>query len=246
MKKQRLFLIITLLLIIIKSASQDIKITSPKLEFDGKQLQISYDVINSNQSDQLYVWVEISKKNGELIRMKNLSGDVGDIKGGNNKKISWVPANDSIFLNEMVSVEVKAEKYNKSFKKGSMMLLSTAFPGLGQTKISKGKPWWLTGVAAYGALAGGFITHQSYVKTYDSYRTEEDPKTRVDLNAKAQKQMNMSTALYLSGAALWAANMIWVAVIPNKYQPLQHVKLSLNASAGPENGATLLSMKLNF
>ena len=79
----------------------------------------------------------MEKKNGELIKMKGISGDAGDkIKAGKNKQITWVPEKDSVFLNEVVYVEVKAEKYVKSFNKGSMMLLSTAFPGLGQTKIS--------------------------------------------------------------------------------------------------------------
>jgi hypothetical protein len=247
MKKQKLFLILPFLLLTFKSYTQGFLITPPKLEFDGKQLLIFYDFINKNQADQFYVWVEMEKKNGESIPVKALSGDVGDnIKGGNNKKITWVPEKDNIFLNEEVSVEVKAEKYVKSFNKGSMMLLSTAFPGLGQTKISKGKPWWLTGVAAYGTLAGGFIIHASYVKTYDSYRTEEDPSKRSDLLARAQNQMNTSGALIVSGAALWVANIFWVALTPNRYKPLQHVKLSLDQSTGPDKGTALLTLRLNF
>jgi hypothetical protein len=247
MKKQKLFLILPFLLLPYKSHSQGFLITPPKLEFNGKQLLISYDFINKNQADQFYVWVEMEKKNGESIPVKALSGDLGDnIKGGNNKKITWVPEKDNIFLDEEVFVEVKAEKYIKSFNKGSMMLVSTAFPGLGQTKISKGKPWWLTGVAAYGALAGGFIVHTSYIKTYDSYRIEEDPSKRSDLLTKAQKQMNTSGALIVSGAALWVANIFWVALTPNKYQPLQHVKLSLNQSTGPDKGTALLTLRLNF
>ncbi|MBK7134604.1 MAG: hypothetical protein IPH69_17840 [Bacteroidales bacterium] len=114
-----------------------------------------------------------------------------------------------------------------------MMLLSTVMPGLGQTKISKGKPYWLAGVAAYGALAGGFIVNQSYVKSYDLYKAEEDPTKRRDLLDKAQSQKNLSGALIVSGAAIWVANLFWVAAIPNKYQPLKHVNLSLDQSRGP-------------
>jgi hypothetical protein len=246
MGKQKLFLIIPLLLLPFKFYSQGFQITQLKLEFDGTQLMISYDVINKNQADQFYVWVEMEKKNGETIQLKALLGDVGNIKAGKNKKITWVPEKDSVILNEEVSVEVKAEKYIKSFNKGSAMLLSTVMPGLGQTKISKGKPWWLTGVVAYGALAGGFIAHKSYLKTYDSYRIEEDPLKRKDLFNQTQKQMNISSALIISGAALWAANILWVAVTPNKYKPLQHVKLSLDQSIGPDKGATLLTLRLNF
>lgn len=247
MKKQKLFLILPLLLLPFVSYSQGYMITPPKLEFDGKQLLISYDVINKNEGDQFYVWIEMEKKNGEPIQIKALTGDVGDnIKGGKNKQITWIPEKDFIFLNEEVFVEVKAEKYIKSFNKGSMMLFSTAMPGLGQTKISRGKPWWLTGVAAYGALAGGFIVHTNYVKTYDSYRTEEDPSKRSDLLTKAQNQTNTSGALIISGAALWAANICWVALTPNKYKPLQHLKLSVDQSTGPYKGATLLTLRLNF
>jgi hypothetical protein len=194
-----------------------------------------------------YVWVEMEKKNGEPVRMKYLSGDVGDnIKAGKNKQITWVPEKDSIFLNEVVFVEVKAEKYVKSFNKGSMMLLSAAIPGLGQTKISKGKPYWLTGVAAYGALAGGFIIRSKCLKTYDSYEIEEDPVIRKNLYNQAQKQSNISNSLIFSGAALWVANLIWVAVIPDRYNPLQHVKLTVDQSTSPNKRIMLVSLNLNF
>jgi hypothetical protein len=246
MKKQKLFYLLPLFFLPIFSYSQGVKITPPKLEFDGRQLLIGYDFMNTNSADQFYVWVEMEKRNGEAIKMKALSGDVGTTKAGKNKQIKWIPASDSVFLNEVVSVEVKAEKYVKSYSKGSMMLLSTLMPGLGQTKISKGKPYWLTGVAAYGALAGGFITHQSYLKTYDTYSVETDPLKRKDLFDKTQKQMNMSGTLIITGAAIWVANLLWVAATPNKYQPLKHVNLTINQSDGPFKGTTLLKMRLNF
>ena len=247
MKKQKYFFILFFLILPFNLFSQGFLITPPKLEFDGTQLLISYDIINKNHADQFYVWVEMEMKNGETILMKTISGDVGhNIKAGKNKKIIWVPAKDSVFLNEEISVEIKVEKYNKSFNKGSAMLLSAAIPGLGQTKISKGKHWWLTGVAAYGALAGGFIIHKNYLKTYDSYRIEEDPLKRKDLFNQTQKQMNISSALILSGAALWAANIFWVALTPNKFQPLQHLKLEMGQLPGTDKKTTLLSMRLNF
>ncbi len=247
MKTQKLFLTILILFLFSGSYSQGFLITSPKLEFDGNQLTIVYDIVDKSQTDQFYVWVEIEKKNGEPIETKSISGDVGDkIKAGTNKKMAWIPSKDSVFLNEEVLVEVKAEKYEKSFNKGTMMLMSTAVPGLGQTKISKGKPWWITGVAAYGALAGGLLTHLKYLKTYDKYRIEEDPLTRKELFNQTQQQMNLSGALIVSGAALWAANIVWIAVTPNKYQPLKYVKLSLDKTTGPHKGTMLLTLKLDF
>jgi len=247
MAKQSLFLFIFFVLLAGKSSSQDFLITPPKLEFDGTQLIITYDLIDSNQADLFFVWVEIERTDGATIRAESPSGDVGkNIKPGTNKQIIWVPGKDSIYLEEEVFVEVKAEKYEKSFNKGSALLLSTALPGLGQTKISKGKPWWLIGVVTYGSIAGGLVVHSKSLKTYDSYIIEEDPLKRADLFNQAQQQMNISSAMIVSGAALWLANIIWVAVTPNKYQPLQHVQLSLKQSSGPYSGTTLLSLRFSF
>ena len=245
--KQRFFVSLFFLFLLSKSSSQSFSITQPKLEFDGRILQISYDLVNKNQSDRFFVWVEIAKKNGETIVAKSLKGDVGEnVRAGMNKQIIWIPADDFIILDEEVSVEIKAEKYVKSFNKGSAMLMSAALPGLGQTKISKGTPWWLTGVATYGLLVGGYVFYSTSLKTYDSYKVEEDITKREDLYNQAQQQQDISTVMIASGVAMWAANMIWAALIPNKYQPLQHVKITLDQSTGTNKGTTLLTLKLNF
>jgi hypothetical protein len=247
MKTNKLFIILSLFFLPFKASSQDFQLTPPDLQFDGKQLLILYDIVNKDQADQFYVWVEMEKKSGEKVKIKALTGDIGEkIQAGKNKRIVWIPERDSVFLDEDVLVEVKAEKYIKSFNRGSAMLMSGIFPGLGQTKISKGKPFWLTGVVAYGALAGGLIEHQSYIKTYDSYKTETDPSKRVSLRNKAQSQANLSGTLFISGAALWVVNLVWVAVIPDNYKPLTHAKLSFEQLPDHGNGTMLLSMKFNF
>lgn len=247
MAKRILFLFIFFILLAGKSYSQDVLITPPKLEFNGTQLIITYDILDSNLADNFFVWVEMERTNGESIRVTSLSGDVGkNVKPGTNKQIIWVPGKDSIYLDDEVFVEVKAEKYVKSFNKGSALLLSTTMPGLGQTKISKGKPWWLIGVVTYGSIAGGLVVHSNSLKTYETYIIEEDPATRADLFNQAQQQMSISSAMLVSGAALWIANIIWVAIIPNKYQPQKHVQLSLDQPSGPYGGTTLLSLRFSF
>jgi hypothetical protein len=241
------FFILTLLFISLLSSSQGFMISSPKVEFKDKQMQISYDIINKNQQDLFYVWVEMTKKNGEQIAGTSFSGDVGEkIQTGTNKMIIWEPEKDAIFLNEEIFVEVKAEKYVKSFNKGSVMLLSVVVPGLGQTIIRKGNPWWLTGVAAYGVLAGGIVTNKSYIKSYDSYLIEGDLIKRAAFYNQSQKQMNLSNVLIISGAVLWVADLIWVAATPNHYQPMQHIKLKVDQSTGPNRGTPLLTFQLTF
>jgi hypothetical protein len=245
MREQIFFILLFFVSLISKSWSQ-VSITTPKLIFEDNQLVISYDLISKTQSDKFYVWVEMEKKNGERIEPKALSGDIGDVKAGKDKKIIWVPEKDSVYIDEEMSVEIKAEKYGELFNKGNLILLSAAVPGLGQTKISKGKPYWLTALAAYGALAGGIISHSSYIKNYDGYRMEEDISKRADLYNQAQMQMNTSRVLLVSSAALWTANIIWVTMMPNMYKPLQHLSFSLEKTPGYFKGTTLLTMKFHF
>lgn len=137
-KRKLILLLVIFTSISVESFGQIEQIGTPKLDFDGQKLTIQYDMNNASSSDQYYVWVLIQKKNGESVKMSSLSGDYGDVKGGSNKVITWVPASDSVFLNEEVTVEIQAEKYIKSFNKGSVMLKSILLPGLGQTKVSGG------------------------------------------------------------------------------------------------------------
>jgi|WetSurMetagenome_2_1015567.scaffolds.fasta_scaffold201703_2 hypothetical protein len=247
MKKLKLFLLILLLILASDIYSQTTQIGTPKLEFDGVKLQISYDIVSDNQSDQFYVWVVIQKKDGPALKMKSLSGDVGDIKAGKNKIITWVPANDSVYLNEEVTVEVKAEKYVKSYNKGSAMLLSVLVPGLGQTKMCKGKPYWIMGVASYGALAGGLVTYSSYKKNYDNYLAEEtDPAKRADYLSQTEQQAKLSGAMFVTATAIWTANLFWAALAPNRYEPLKFRPLTLTPSADPVNGSAFLTLRYNF
>ncbi len=247
MKKVILLTFLLSLLIELNGYSQDIQITKPVLEFDGDQLLISYDFIGENQTDLFYVWVEMEKMNGDPIEIRKPSGDVGNnIKSGKNRKIRWIPDNDSVLLNEVVFVRVKAEKYIKASNKADMILLSAAFPGWGQTRISNGKPWWLAGVASYGSLVGGLIVYQIYLKTYSDYNSATTAIQRTELLARSQKQYSSANVLLISGAALWALNLIWAAATPVKFKPLQYVKLSLIQSTSSYIPVPAFTLSLNF
>jgi hypothetical protein len=247
MKRQRLFLNLALLIVCLNAYSQDFVISDPRLEFDGYQLTISYDLIHKNPSDIFYLWVDMKNQAGQPIRAKAFTGDIGDsIKPGNNKMITWIPEDDAIFLDEDVTVELTGERYEREFNKGSMVLLSTAVPGLGQTKISKGKPYWIAGAVAYGAVAGGILMHSSYSKTYDQYLAESDAVERTNLYDKSQSQLTLSTALLISAAAIWVGNIVWVSATPNHYKPLQRARVGLTPARSAKGRVTMLSLKIDF
>lgn len=247
MEKFRYIFLLLGLLTAIAAQSQSARIEPPKLEFDGNKLVIAYDILDGTQADLYYVWVEIEDKNGENLKAKSISGDLGDIKPGKGKIVSWIPADDSVFLDEEVTVEVNAEKYVREFKKGTAMMKSVLFPGLGQSMMKKGKPYWVMGVAFYGALAGGFVTYSSYKSNYDKYLAEEtDPQTRADLLSKAEKNATMSSALLVTAAVIWTSNLIWAGTTPNRYQPLKYKPLTVQPTADPLNGAALITLRYKF
>jgi len=247
MEKSRYIFFLVGLLLCSGTRAQNARIEPPKLEFDGNKLTITYDFIDAGQSDQYFVWVSVENKQGEEFKIKALSGDIGDIKPGKGKKVIWIPADDSVFLDEEVSVEVYAEKYDKEFNKGSAMMKSVIFPGLGQTKMSKGKPYWLMGVPFYGSLAGGFVTYNSYKSNYDKYLAEEtDPQKRADFLSKAQNSATMSSALLVTAAVIWTSNLIWAGATPNKYQHLKYKPLTIQPTADPVNGTAFLTLRYKF
>jgi hypothetical protein len=210
-------------------------------------LKLNFDLNNSNQNDIFFIWVEIKRKDGNVIRANSFRGDVGDsISPGRDKVIVWTPEDDAVFLDEDVTVELKAEKYVRSFNKGSMIFASSVLPGLGQTKISRGKPYWILGVAGYATLAGGLISYTSYSQTYDDYLTETEPVQRQDLWDQAQKQKQTAGALCISAGVIWIGNIIWVAATPNKYKPLQHSKFSMNVLPVENRRITMLTFGYTF
>ena len=112
-----------------------------KLEFIGSQLHITYNIDNKNSKGKFNIRIEIHKQNGDPITPISITGDIGDnIKSGNNKRITWDLEKDTVYLDENISVEIIGKKHIESFSKSSLILMSTAVPGLGQTKVS-GKPW---------------------------------------------------------------------------------------------------------
>jgi len=247
MKKRISFLFLLFLFIVFKSSSQDFQITQLRLEFINNQLVITYNIDSKNAPAKFQISIHIKRQNGESINPKEITGDIGEnIKSGNTRRITWDMGKDSIYLDEDISVKLTGDIIAESFTKGSLILMSTALPGLGQTKMT-GQPWWLGGVAAYGALAGGIIF---YNKCYDTSVLFNDPLTpqdeKADLENKGNKEFLISRIFSVTAASIWVANIIWVAVAPNYRQPMKHAKLYIKPVTIPDYQGAMLSLRVDF
>ena len=247
MKKRISFLFLLFLFIVFKSSSQDFQITQLRLEFINNQLVITYNIDSKNAPAKFQISIQIKRQNGESINPKEITGDIGEnIKSGNTRRITWDMGKDSIYLDEDISVKLTGDIIAESYSKGTLMLMSTVFPGWGQTKMT-GKSWWLGGVAAYGALAGGIIF---YNKCYDTSVLFNDPLTpqdeKADLENKGNKEFLISRIFSVTAASIWVANIIWVAVAPNYRQPMKHAKLYIKPVTIPDYQGAMLSLRVDF
>ncbi len=188
------------------------------VEYVNNQLIISYN-LTGKASNRYNIWLIIKDSNGNEINTKALSGDIGfNIGTGNSKVIIWDIGNDGLKLDDQISVKIFAELIPPVFNKTNMMLYSTLLPGLGQTKISGGKPYWLLGVLGYGCIGGAVWYNRQSAKSYDQYLYSHNREESNNYFNQSLKEDNISKALGYTALGIWVINLVWVALIPNKFE----------------------------
>jgi len=211
----KLLLVLFLLcsLPIVLFSQQTRTLSKPFLEFKNNILVILYNFPDDCKA--IYrVWVEIKDSKGKSIQPNSIYGDIGEnISPGKNKRISWNLMQDSIYLNDALSVRVLAQQMPKQFSRTNLIISSALLPGLGQSK-NTGKPYWLTGIAAYGCLAGSYWFNRKASDSYELYLYSEEREANDNYFNKTVFQNNTSKVLAYSSIALWTANMVWIAIMP--------------------------------
>lgn len=226
------YILIILIFPDILYCQKNITITKPRVEIFEDNLIINYDILNAKTSDFYKVWIEVTDSDGNKINAVSVTGDVGmEIKGGADKRIVWNMINDKIYIDKEITIEVKAEKSTKEVKlketeertmnmtdisKVNMVITSLPLPGLGQSLLKRGKPYWLVGVAGYGCLAGSVILNRMAASTYDDYKLSVDYDDRISLYDEAILKDKYSKYMAYSAIGIWAADLIWVIATPTK------------------------------
>jgi hypothetical protein len=94
-------------------------------------------------------------------------------------------------------------------------------------------------------IAGGFVMRKQAEADYNKYLDiSQDASARSKMYDQAQKKMDMAGTFIISGAAIWAANMIWISSVPNRYKVLKH--LSVKTESLDKSPYTMVSYKINF
>jgi hypothetical protein len=199
--------------------SQKIKVQTKSIEEIDNKLVVKYDLAKSKTDQKFNISIEITGSNGYILQTKSLSGDIGkNISGGTKKQIVWDYNADGIVLNETINIEVLADPIFEesltieSVSMGKALFLSTILPGLGMSKIEKGKPYWLMGCAAYGTLAYSYILNKKANENYDAYLTNTDKTLNDELLSDSQHQNKLSKTMAYTAIGIWSISLVWTAI----------------------------------
>ena len=217
-------LFITLFLAILSfecPGQQDPRFSKPALILKDGYLLISYDILGSQPSEEYQIRIEATDSQGDIIEARSITGDIGPgVSGGDKKLIQWDVGADGVAMDRGVYVQVIGEKtsVNNSvaeFREISRMgavVRSAAFPGWGLSKLNPGKPHWVKGVAAYGALGSSFILNQQSYLNYQNYLDSTDETERSNFYDKSNRQEQLSVVVAFASAGIWAADLLWTFI----------------------------------
>jgi hypothetical protein len=185
------------------------------------ELEITYDILNSSPGELFQVSAGILNESGKPINAKSFKGDIGEnISGGTQKKIVWEISKDIGFLDDKIFVEIVAVNQNpaiiKPVKKGTALLMSTIYPGLGSSRITFKQYHLLKGVAAYGTLAGSFLYKRKASQSSLDYENAVTAADRDKYFSANHNQKQLSDVLLYTSAAIWIVDYVTILTCQNR------------------------------
>lgn len=249
------FLLLILVLVVTQlSAQQGFQISKPEPSLSNNTLTIRYDITGCRNTDMISINLIILNSKGDTLKPSALTGDIGlQVNCGSGKTILWNIAADKININDDIQIYVTGNTPPPSARKtpavpsvnisrGKIILSSALLPGLGQMKAA-GKPAYLvlSGIVYGSAGAAGFLASR-LADQRDAYLAATGDDREVLYN-KWQSNYNMARYLAVGAAGVWAANIVWAAVIPVTSTRNKNLGIGFSSSGRDE---FLVSAKLKF
>ncbi|MBN2520293.1 MAG: hypothetical protein JXB17_07305 [Bacteroidales bacterium] len=215
------FFIIFIVISLISTYSQKSKAQIKNVDFtynsDNQIIVVIYDIDNSSAIERYNIELTFVDFNGNRIVPRSIRGDVGnDIKGGKNKVIYWDVLNDVEELGR-VRARVTVKGVTEHLGNSSNALLSVMVPGLGDYYVKNKrnmiiKPVFRT-ITAYGLVGYGIYNYIDFNKKFKEYNDKDTPREDFDrLFNEATTSLHRSYVASSIGAAIWASDVIWVAI----------------------------------
>jgi hypothetical protein len=207
----------------------------------GKDKQITWNLPADNIFLNTSINVEIIAR--KIIMPAKVAGekDVTEIIPHEEKEVK---------VKESSADAKTSEKAPSKVKTGKHLLQSAVFPGWGLTSLSKGKPYWLIGVAGAGCIASSVYFNYQASANYDNYLDTYDAEKIDTYFNKAKTQNNISKAFAVTAAVIWVADLGIVGIkARNMNKSTAGNKLntvSISSYIEPNTNAPVISLYLNF
>ena len=226
--KIRIFLLISFFAFFICESSNSQIIVESKAKIQNvefilvnDQLVITYDLVNAKPGERFNISVKILTVTGKEIDAQAFSGDANnDVSGGYQKKIIWDIEKDIAYIEDEIIVRVLAEHQNPKIigptSKGSALLLSTIYPGLGSAKITQKKAHALKGLLGYGCIAGAIIYDYKASDSYEKYKNTFDIEESDKFFKDAENQRTLSSVFLYSAVAVWSLEYLNILLAKNR------------------------------
>ena len=169
-------------------------------------------------------------------------------KESTEKESKQTPATD--IIEEDHKKPEKMPEITPSVKVGKIVMLSAIVPGLGLTKLSNKKPYWLIGVAGAGCIATSVYYNYQASSNYDKYGTTEDRNKINSYYDNAEKQKLYSNIFTISAAAIWVIDLGTASLVAIRKNKANKRKSGNNVKTGfyfdSTTDSPVLSLKYKF
>lgn len=195
------------------------QVTSSKIyikdfQYNDDRLEIIYGFNNVKPAAKYHVWLEIYSEKGNKIPCSSLKGDIGMVVPSGEKKITWLPANDQVNIEEKITLKIFATEQIEP-KPGKAYLYSTLYPGAGHRQVGGNNKLYL-GIIGYAGIGGAIAFNSMAAAALADYRVEQDPAKSVELMDKATFNRNISIACAGVSAAVWALDYFLISRTASK------------------------------
>ena len=201
-------------------------------------------IVPKKESKEKPVATVSEKKESEEKPVASLS----EKKESTEKESKQTPATD--IKEEDQKKPGKKPKTTPSVKVGKIVMLSAIVPGLGLTKLSNKKPYWLIGVAGAGCIATSVYYNHQASSNYDKYSTTEDRNKINSYYDNAEKQKLYSNIFTISAAAIWVIDLGTASLVAIRKNKANKRKSGNNVKTGfyfdSTTDSPVLSLKYKF
>jgi hypothetical protein len=182
---------------------------------DGGKIIVLYD-LQGVENESYFIDVEFYKSNSEeKLSSNSLSGDVGMVKTGNQKRIYWDYKADSVFFEQKIYARLSMQP-SADINLWTHLGKSALFPGWGDRKLRNGIAPYAFGVVGYGSIAAAMVFNNSAKSNYENYLNTDDPDL-VDGYFEAAQWNDMASKVFAGVAVTaWIVDIAGILLRYNK------------------------------